>query len=111
MKQVIIDPTDERVPIRRTLAARTGTIAGRVALLDIAKPRGNVLIDRIAEHLQDRIPGIETQALSQTDLHQAGARRPAPPHRAGVRLRYRSARRLRVMHNVQCARLRMVRDQ
>jgi hypothetical protein len=59
MKQVIIDPTDERVPLRRTLAARTGTIAGRVALLDIAKPRGNVLIDRIAEHLQDRIPGIE----------------------------------------------------
>ncbi len=59
MKQVIIDPTDERVPLRRTLATRTGTIAGRVGLLDIAKPRGNVLIDRIAEHLQDRIPGIE----------------------------------------------------
>jgi len=59
MKQVILDPTDERVPIRRTLTARTGTIAGRVALLDIAKPRGNVLIDRLAEHLQDRIPGIE----------------------------------------------------
>jgi len=59
MKQVIIDPTDERVPIRRTLATRSGTITGRVALLDIAKPRGSVLIDRLAEHLQDRIPGIE----------------------------------------------------
>lgn len=59
MKQVIIDPTDERVPIRRTLAARSNTIAGRVALLDIAKPRGSVLIDRLAEHLLDRIPNIE----------------------------------------------------
>jgi hypothetical protein len=59
MKQVILDPTDERVPIRRTLAARSGRLAGRVALLDIAKPRGNVLIDRIAEHLADRVPGIE----------------------------------------------------
>jgi hypothetical protein len=59
MKQVILDPTDERVPIRRTLTPRSGTIAGRVALLDIAKPRGNLLIDRLAEHLQDRIPGIE----------------------------------------------------
>jgi hypothetical protein len=59
MKQVIIDPTDERVPLRRMLAARSGTIAGRVALLDIAKPRGDVLIDRLAEHLQDRLPGVE----------------------------------------------------
>ena len=46
MKQVIIDPTDERVPIRRMLAARSGAVVGRVALLDIAKPRGDVLIDR-----------------------------------------------------------------
>jgi hypothetical protein len=59
MKQVIIDPTDERVPIRRTLAVRSDTIVGRVALLDIAKPRGNVLLDRLAEHLQDRLPGVE----------------------------------------------------
>jgi hypothetical protein len=59
MKQVIIDPTDERVPIRRMLAARSGTIAGRVAILDIAKPRGDVLIERLAEHLQDRLPGVE----------------------------------------------------
>ncbi len=64
MKQVIIDPTDERVPIRRTLAARSDTIAGRVALLDIAKPRGNVLIDRLAEHLQDRLPGSRSSAFA-----------------------------------------------
>jgi hypothetical protein len=59
MKQVIIDPTDERAPIARTLATRPAAIRGRVALLDIAKPRGDVLIDRLAEHLQDRLPGIE----------------------------------------------------
>ncbi len=59
MKQVIIDPTDERVPIRRTLAKRTDSIRGRIALLDIAKPRGDVLIDRLAEHLLDRLPEIE----------------------------------------------------
>ena len=45
----IVDPTDERVPIRRTLAPRAATpLSGRVALLDIAKPRGDVLIDRLA---------------------------------------------------------------
>jgi len=59
MKQVIVDPTDERVPIRRTLAARGGRIAGRVALLDIAKPRGEVLMNRLAERLAERVPGIE----------------------------------------------------
>jgi hypothetical protein len=61
MKQVILDPTDERVPIRRTLAARSGEIKGRVALLDIAKPRGDVLIDRLADHLMDRLPGVEVK--------------------------------------------------
>ena len=59
MNTGIIDPTDERVPIRRTLAARADSIVGRIALLDIAKPRGDVLIDRLAEHLQDRLPGVE----------------------------------------------------
>jgi hypothetical protein len=59
MRQVIVDPTDERVPIRRTLAPRSEKIAGRVALLDIAKPRGNVLIDRLAERLGAELAGVE----------------------------------------------------
>jgi hypothetical protein len=59
MKQVIVDPTDERVPIRRTLAERPAQIKGRVAMLDIAKPRGNVLIDRLAAHLAERLPAVE----------------------------------------------------
>ena len=54
----ILDPTDERAPIRRTLAARTGTIVGTVALLDISKPRGDVLMDRLAVRLGARLPGV-----------------------------------------------------
>jgi hypothetical protein len=65
MKQVIVDPTDERVPIRRTLAPRSDSVRGRVALLDINKPRGNILIDRLAEHLQDRLPGVEIKRFSK----------------------------------------------
>jgi hypothetical protein len=56
---VILDPTDERVPVTRALAARSGSIRGCVALLDISKPRGNVLLDRIEQRLRDRVPGIE----------------------------------------------------
>jgi len=55
----ILDPTDERVPIARTLAARPEQISGRVALLDISKPRGNVLIDRLEERLAERLPNVE----------------------------------------------------
>ena len=44
---VILDPTDERVPVERQLTPRTGEITGNVALLDISKPRGNVLIDQL----------------------------------------------------------------
>ncbi len=61
MKQVILDPTDERVPIRRTLTQRSGEIRGRVAILDISKPRGDVLIERLADHLIDRLPGVEVK--------------------------------------------------
>jgi hypothetical protein len=47
----ILDPTDERRPIRRRLAPRPTRLAGTIALLDISKPRGNVLLDRIAARL------------------------------------------------------------
>ena len=54
----ILDPTDERVPVARTVAPRPAAIRGSVALLDIAKPRGNVLLDRLAERLSERLPGV-----------------------------------------------------
>ena len=61
----ILDPTDERVPIKRTLATRTGRVSGRLALLDIGKPRGNVLLDRLADHLGDRLPGVELRRYAK----------------------------------------------
>jgi hypothetical protein len=54
----ILDPTDERVPIRRSLAARPAAISGTVGLLDISKPRGDVLIDRLQAQLAQRLPGV-----------------------------------------------------
>ena len=55
----ILDPTDERRPIERTLSRRPPTLEGTVALLDISKPRGGVLIDRLAERLAERLPDVE----------------------------------------------------
>ena len=55
----IIDPTDERLPVKRSLAGRAGSVSGTVALLDIAKPRGDVLLDRLAERIRERLPGVE----------------------------------------------------
>jgi len=55
----ILDPTDERVPVRRALATRKKELRGVVGLLDITKPRGNVLLDQLAVRLRERIPSIE----------------------------------------------------
>ena len=54
----ILDPTDERVPVERTITPRPGSITGNVAFLDISKPRGNVLIDRLEEILSERLPDV-----------------------------------------------------
>jgi hypothetical protein len=54
----ILDPTDERVPIQREITARPEAIVGTVALLDISKPRGDVLINRLEERLRERLPGV-----------------------------------------------------
>ena len=54
----ILDPTDERVPIARSITPRPEAITGNVALLDISKPRGNVLLDRLEQRLAERLPGV-----------------------------------------------------
>ncbi len=54
----ILDPTDERVPVTRSTTPRPAAIRGSVALLDIAKPRGNVLLDQLEERLGERLPGV-----------------------------------------------------
>ena len=53
----IMDPTDERVPIKRTLTKRPEAISGTVGLLDISKPRGDVFLDRLERLLSAR--GVE----------------------------------------------------
>jgi hypothetical protein len=58
MSMMILDPTDERTPVERRITARTGRVQGTVALLDISKPRGNVLLDRLAGLIQERLPDV-----------------------------------------------------
>jgi hypothetical protein len=59
MSLTILDPTDERVPVQRETTARTGSIAGVVGLLDISKPRGNVLLDELESLLAKQLPGVQ----------------------------------------------------
>ena len=54
----IMDPTDERVPIAREVSTRPREITGSLALLDISKPCGNVLLDRLEELLHARLPDV-----------------------------------------------------
>ena len=61
----ILDPTDERVPVSRQITPRRGEITGSVALLDISKPRGNVLLDRLESLLSERLPGIRIQRYAK----------------------------------------------
>jgi hypothetical protein len=61
----ILDPTNERTPVRRQLSPRSGAITGTVAFLDISKPRGNVLLDRLEERLKHAAPGIEIQRYAK----------------------------------------------
>jgi transcriptional regulator of aromatic amino acid metabolism len=55
MTTVILDPTGERRPATRTLLPRPAGLSGRtVGLLDIAKARGDVFLDRVDELLTER---------------------------------------------------------
>lgn len=54
----ILDPTDERVPIARQITPRPEQITGTVGLLDISKSRGDVFLDRMAQLLAERLPGV-----------------------------------------------------
>jgi hypothetical protein len=58
MTVTILDPTDERVPIERQITTRPAAITGVVGLLDIAKPRGNILLDELERLLAARLPGV-----------------------------------------------------
>ena len=56
---VILDPTDERTPIARSLASRPPTLDGPVGIIDISKARGDVFCDELERLLTGRWPGIE----------------------------------------------------
>ena len=57
----ILDPTDEREPVGRQRTRRPEQISGTVGLLDISKPRGNVLLDRLEELIGERLPDVEVR--------------------------------------------------
>lgn len=61
----ILDPTNERVPVTRQLAGRASELSGVLAMLDIAKPRGNVLLDQLEARLKERAPGIEVKRYAK----------------------------------------------
>ena len=52
---VLLDPTSERSPTQRPRLPRPEQLDGLViGLLDIAKPRGDVFLDRLEERLSER---------------------------------------------------------
>ena len=55
----ILDPTDERVPVQRSLTPRPESISGVVDLLNISKPRGDILITQLEARLRERLPNVE----------------------------------------------------
>ena len=59
MAVTILDPTNEAVPVERQITPRPEVVKGKVAFLDISKPRGNVLLDRLHEAFEQRLPGVE----------------------------------------------------
>lgn len=60
MTRFVLDPTGERQVAERQRLARPGSVAGlTVGLLDISKPRGNVFLDRLEEHLHDAGARVE----------------------------------------------------
>ena len=61
----VLDPTDERSPVVRTITDRPANLTGRLALLDIRKPRGNVLLDRLEELLKSNYPDLEVMRFEK----------------------------------------------
>ncbi len=61
----ILDPTDERTPVERQITKRSGTLSGVVGLLDISKPRGNVMLDELAKLLAQKAPDISVRRFTK----------------------------------------------
>ena len=50
----VLDPTAERDAVERPLAPRGDALPARIALVDIRKPRGDVLLDELERALRQR---------------------------------------------------------
>lgn len=62
---ILLDPSDERVPVSRPRAPRLDTLTGKtVGLLDISKARGDIFLDRVEERLIER--GARVQRFKKT---------------------------------------------
>ena len=52
MSRVLLDPTNERIVLQRSLLDRPPSLQGKtVGLLDISKPRGDVFLNRVEQRL------------------------------------------------------------
>ena len=55
MTTVLLDPSNEAVPVERVRPARLAALAGRtLGLLDIRKARGDVFLDQLEAKLTER---------------------------------------------------------
>lgn len=61
----ILDPTDERVPVERQITERTGNLSGVIGLLDISKPRGNVMLDALERLLAQNAPDVTVRRFTK----------------------------------------------
>ena len=69
---VLLDPTSERSPTIRPRLARPERLDGlTIGILDIAKPRGDVFLDRLGERLDER--GIAVRRYAKPTNTRAGA--------------------------------------
>jgi hypothetical protein len=92
---VLLDPTSERSPTTTPRLPRPERLDGLViGLLDIAKARGDVFLDRLDERLRER--GIAVKRYK----YAAGAAAAAAADRHRGQPRHRGAQRLRLVHIV-----------
>jgi hypothetical protein len=57
----ILDPTDESTPVERQISERNGSLSGVIGLLDISKPRGNILLDELEKLLTEHAPNVSVR--------------------------------------------------
>ena len=54
MTKLLLDPTNERTVLQRSLLPRPASLRGKtIGLLDISKPRGDVFLDRLEQRLTE----------------------------------------------------------